>query len=181
MRSRSTTRSRKSSNGEAASRDVSSATTVELGWLGGTIGYNLRIAQNASFEHFRVLVGESGLRPGRFALLQLIKDNPGISQTVLSRVVGSEKSTLTPPLHDLVRRQLVVRETDPRDQRVQRLTLTKAGERSLASLAKRAALHEKKLNDILGSQRKRQLIDILKFLASALDEAAPTTIDDTED
>ena len=54
------------------------------------------MAQIASFQAFAREVGEVDLPPGRFALLTLIGRNPGISQTVLSRAAGRDKSTLTP-------------------------------------------------------------------------------------
>src|SRR4051812_30361121 len=103
------------------------AAPVQLGWLGGTLGYNLRRAQNASFQAFSALTGDTGLRPGRYALLQLIADNPGISQTALRAAVGRDKSTLTPLLADLERRRLILREPDPSDRRGRRISLTKAG------------------------------------------------------
>ena len=56
------------------------------------------MAQIASFQAFAREVGEVDLPPGRFALLTLIGRNPGISQTVLSRAAGRDKSTLTPAL-----------------------------------------------------------------------------------
>ena len=68
------------------------------------------MAQIASFQAFAREVGEVDLPPGRFALLTLIGRNPGISQTVLSRAAGRDKSTLTPALRDLKRRGLIARE-----------------------------------------------------------------------
>jgi DNA-binding MarR family transcriptional regulator len=108
---------------------------VHLGTLADAIGFNLRLAQNASFQAFCAMTGEAGLRPGRYAVLQLIHDNPGISQTVLSRCIGSDKSTLTPILADLERRRLIIRDLDPNDRRGRRLALTAAGADQLAMLA----------------------------------------------
>lgn len=115
---------------EGKPADDAASGPVKLGWLGGTIGYNLRLAQNASFHAFSELTGDTGLRPGRYALLQLIDDNPGVSQTVLSRAVGRDKSTLTPVLGDLERRSLIIREPDPLDRRGLRMSLTAAGKSS---------------------------------------------------
>ena len=138
---------------EGKPADDAASGPVKLGWLGGTIGYNLRLAQNASFHAFSELTGDTGLRPGRYALLQLIDDNPGVSQTVLSRAVGRDKSTLTPVLGDLERRSLIIREPDPLDRRGLRMSLTAAGKIKLAALAERAARDEARLNAIVGPKK----------------------------
>ena len=77
---------------------------VDYGPLAEWLGFHLRMAQIASFHAFASEVGEVDLPPGRFALLTLIGRNPGISQTVLSRAAGRDKSTLTPALRDLKKR-----------------------------------------------------------------------------
>ncbi|MBV8912063.1 MAG: MarR family transcriptional regulator [Acetobacteraceae bacterium] len=147
--------------------------SVQLGWLGGTLGYNLRRAQNASFQAFSELTGDTGLRPGRYAVLQLIADNPGISQTALSSAVGRDKSTLTPLLADLERRRLILREPDPSDRRGRRISLTKAGTAKLAQLAECANRHEARLNAVFKPKQREQLLSLLTKLINALDRGAP--------
>lgn len=141
---------------------------VRLGPLGDEIGYNLQVAQAMSFQAFSALVGDTGLRPGRYALLQLINDNPGISQTTLSHATGRDKSTLTPLLADLERRGLVVREPDPADGRGRRLMLTEAGEEKRAVLAECAKAHDARLDRILGPHSKQQLLEMLRVLVRDL-------------
>jgi DNA-binding MarR family transcriptional regulator len=143
---------------------------VELGTLGGAIGFNLRLAQNASFQAFCALTGDTGLRPGRYAVLQLIHDNPGISQTVLSRGVGSDKSTLTPILADLERRGLIMRDPDPNDRRGRRLSLTAAGKDQLATLAGWARRHDARLDAIVGLEGKQQLLRFLRMVIEGLNQ-----------
>src|SRR5262249_40655121 len=67
----------------------------ELGYgpLADWIGFNLRMAQEASFMAFaRQARSVTGTRPGRFAVLTLINENPGISQTALGFAAGRDKS-----------------------------------------------------------------------------------------
>ena len=61
-----------------------------------------------------------GLSPGRFAALILIDRNPGISQTASRRAIGSDKSTLTPVLDNLVKRGLISRARTRSDRRLYR-------------------------------------------------------------
>ena len=176
------TRSRKTVATALANGAAEGAATnpVQLGWLGGTLGYNLRRAQTASFQAFTELTGDTGLRPGRYALLQLIGDNPGIGQTALSTAVGRDKSTLTPLLADLERRGLIVRQPDPLDRRGRRISLTKAGQAKLDQLAGCAARHEARLNAVLKPKQREQLLALLRQLVGALDRAAlsPSTADE---
>src|SRR5215471_18595354 len=107
---------------------------IDYGPLADWVGFNLRMAQAATFAAFSRLSKEVGVRPGRFATLMLIGRNPGISQTALSRANGRDKSTLTPVLEDLVQRGLVRRKRTNNDRRAYRLTLTPAGRKLLCQL-----------------------------------------------
>ena len=100
---------------------------VDYGPLAEWLGFHLRMAQIASFQAFAREVGEVDLPPGRFALLTLIGRNPGISQTMLSRAAGRDKSTLTPALRDLSKRGLIACERLDKDRRSYHLSLTPAG------------------------------------------------------
>ena len=147
---------------------------VQLGCLGETIAYNLRLAQNASFQAFSALTGDLGLRPGWYALLQLIGDNPGVSQTALSLATSRDKSTLTPLLGDLERRGLIRREPDPLDRRGRRISLTEEGRAKLALLADCAARHDARLNALFAPEQQRQLVSLLKILTESLTTDTPS-------
>lgn len=81
--------------------------TARLGELGSFVGFNLRIAQEASFRTFARESGQPQLRPGRFAAMMVIRQNPGISPVELSRLIARDKSSVTPLIQDLERRGLV--------------------------------------------------------------------------
>ena len=116
------------------------------------------MAQIASFQAFAREVGEVDLPPGRFALLTLIGRNPGISQTVLSRAAGRDKSTLTPALRDLKRRGLIARDRLESDRRSYHLTLTPDGEAMLQRLTECAARHDRKLDRVVGPRDRARLL-----------------------
>lgn len=140
---------------DAAARKKKSgaAPAVDLGPLGGWIGFYLRMAQIASFQAFARRTREHDLNPGRFAALMVIGKNPDISQTVLSQAIGIDKSTLTPAIDDLARRGLVRRTRTDADKRAYRLRLTAAGEKILRELAACARAHDRDLDAIVGRQR----------------------------
>jgi DNA-binding MarR family transcriptional regulator len=119
---------------------VPAAEPLRLGPLADFIGFHLRLAQEASFQAFARRVRGLDLRPGRFAVLALIGENPGISQTALGRASGRDKSSLTPALDDLAGRALIHRRRVARDRRSYALSLTPKGERLLATLLTHAPM-----------------------------------------
>jgi len=58
---------------------------VRFGPLENLIGHHVRLAQSASFHVFARRLGPVDVSPGWFAVLALIGENPGITQTALSR------------------------------------------------------------------------------------------------
>jgi DNA-binding MarR family transcriptional regulator len=153
---------RRKKNGEAI------ALHIDLGPLAGWVGFNLRMAQEATFQAFSHRSQEIGESPGRFATLMLISRNPGISQTELSYANGRDKSSLTPVVEDLVRRGLVERRRMDHDRRAYRLSLTMDGKKTLGLMTRCAREHERVLDGIIGARDRKRFIDVLKRLAAAL-------------
>lgn len=141
---------------------------IDYGPLAGWVGFHLRMAQIASVWAFARASGEVDLPSGRFALLTLIGRNPGISQTLLSRAAGRDKSTLTPALQDLKRRGLIVRERMKRDRRIYRLRLTATGAAMLRRLTACAERHEADLDRIIGRRERARFLATLRRLAEEL-------------
>ena len=156
--------SRKPGSADARARGRTGALVdgIDYGPLAEWLGFHLRMAQIAPFQAFAREVGEVDLPPGRFALLTLIGRNPGISQTVLSRAAGRDKSTLTPALHDLKRRGLIVRERLASDRRSYHLTLTPDGQAMLQRLTDCAARHERKLDRVIGTRDRARFLRLLR-------------------
>jgi len=142
---------------------------IDYGPLDGWVGFNLRMAQAATFQSFSRLSKDIGARPGRFATLMLIGKNPGISQTALSRANGRDKSTLTPLLADFVRRGLVRRTRTNADRRSYQLTLTPAGRRMLEQFIELARIHERNLDRIIGPHDRAQFIRILRKITAEIE------------
>jgi DNA-binding MarR family transcriptional regulator len=140
---------------------------ARLGELSDFIGFHLRIAQDASFRAFAKHVGQRGLKPGRFAAMMLIHNNPGISQIAVSRAIARDKSTVTPLIQELQRGGLVDRRRSTTDGRSVTLTLTPRGETMILELLRRAREHDNRLDRIVGDA-KPELIRVLKKIADGL-------------
>ena len=138
-----------------------------LGPLESFIGFNLRLAQDASFQAFAKQSGAPHMRPGRFASLMVISQNPGLTQADLGRAIARDKSTVTPLMQSLQRDGLIERRPSAIDRRSVTLWLTEDGERLLASLAGHAREHDRKLDAIVGDA-KPELLRLLKKIVAEL-------------
>jgi DNA-binding MarR family transcriptional regulator len=158
-----TGRVRRGKNGEAI------AESINFGPLAYWVGFNLRMAQEATFQAFSRRSQEVGESPGRFATLTIIARNPGISQTELSHANGRDKSSLTPVVEDLVRRGLVERKRMNSDRRTYRLKVTPAGKKVLTQLTRCARQHERILDTIIGRRDRTSFLRILKRIAAEIE------------
>jgi DNA-binding MarR family transcriptional regulator len=147
-----------------AKRPKPASPDVKLGALQGYIGFNLRIAQDASFRAFAREAHQKNHRPGRFAALMVLRDNPHITQSALGRAIARDKSSVTPLLQNLQRQGLIKRTRSTTDRRSVTLVLTALGERVLRDLILHAREHDRKL-DALAGPSKAEFVAILKRIA----------------
>lgn len=150
---------------------------IRFGPLANYIGFHLRRAQNVSFQAVARRIGQADFTPGLYALLTLIEQNPGITQTALSRADGRDKSSLTPALNGLEKRGLIWRERITGDKRSYALHLTPAGGAAAAELHRHAQAHDDDLDRIIGLEHKAQFIRQLRRIIIEL-SAEPD--DDTQ-
>lgn len=109
------------------------------------------------------------LKPAQLDVLMNLHRHPGMSQHDLARKLLVGRSNITMLLPQLEGRQLVRRESDCKDRRILRLSLTDAGESLLMkALEVHMALIEKVMGqstttecDMIGDQMRR-IADILK-------------------
>ena len=101
----------------ALRNDPNATVDVRLGALADWIGFHLRLAQDASFRAFAKHSGQPHLKPGRFAAMMVIHNNPGITQGALGRAIARDKSTVTPLVQELHRHGLVRRSPSTADRR----------------------------------------------------------------
>ena len=78
-------------------------TGINLGWLGGTVGFYLRTAQEAAFQAYARKANGADARPWRFAVLALIDANSGLTQGELAAALRRNTSCLTRVLDYLCR------------------------------------------------------------------------------
>lgn len=137
--------------------------------------FALYAASRAFTRAYQPLLGPLGLTYPQYLVLLVLWDEDGPSVRELGDRLGLDSGTLTPLLKRMEEAGLVARTRDPEDERVVRVTLTRAG-RALEArargipfdLACRAGLG----TDEKGLARIGKLRDTLHDLARKLDAAA---------
>jgi DNA-binding MarR family transcriptional regulator len=111
--------------------ESSAAGEVDLGPLGQSLGFLLRLAQIRNFAGFYEEFAAQGLKPGEFTVLDLIGRNPGVRQGVLAARLSIKRAHMTKLVRALADAGLVARRVPPEDRRAVELRLTKAGQAHL--------------------------------------------------
>ena len=137
---------------------------VKLGPLTDYVGYALRRAQMSTVTQFVTALKEIDLRPTQFAVLTVIKENPGVRQSEVCEALGIQKANFVPLLNELQRRGFTIRKTDATDRRSSALHLTSEGEAVLRRARALHLVHEAGLAARLGTRGRTQLLSLLNRL-----------------
>ncbi|MEO6341257.1 MAG: MarR family transcriptional regulator [Caulobacteraceae bacterium] len=148
----------KAASAEAA---ASVANVSDLGALQGLIGFRLRRIQNHLSRAFAERLADRGVRPGSFSALALVAANPGISQTELSRDLGSDKASVVSLIDELEGHGWAVRQRSAADRRRHALHVTPAGKKVLREMTVVAHENEAPLHDVLSDAELAVLSEML--------------------
>jgi DNA-binding MarR family transcriptional regulator len=139
--------------------------TLDLGRLGGHLGYFVRRAQLWIFQDFIRTLAELDIRPAQYSVLLLIEANPGLSQAALGQTLGVERARLVRLLDGLEARQFVRRRQSKSDRRSHALSLTARGRSALGRIKVKADEHEQRLAQKLGVESRKTLLRLLSVFA----------------
>ena len=137
---------------------------LDNGQLESLLGYHLRRAQGAVFQHFVARLNHHVITPGQLGLLVLVACNPGVSQAELAREVGVERSTLGEFIDRFESRRLVERRPVSTDRRIHAIHLTGEGKQFLARVMPDVKAHEREFTKELTAQELKTLVGLLKRL-----------------
>ncbi len=132
-----------------------------LGTLTHFVGFHLRLAQLAVFKDFEREIGELGVTPAVYSVLEVLRQNPGLTQSRLAGAVRLDRSSVVPLLDKLNRRGLVERRASTADRRHNHLYLTAAGIELLIQADERLIRHEKRVCEKFSAAEKQTLLDLL--------------------
>jgi DNA-binding MarR family transcriptional regulator len=131
---------------------------IDPGMLPELVGFHLRRAQSAMFQHFAANVSGGEISPGHFGVLVLIETNPGMSQSALALALNVDRSSIVPVINALEGKGLVSRTKKPDDRRTHELNLTAKGKTKLKTFKKLVIRHDSEITSGLTRAEKAALI-----------------------
>ena len=143
---------------------------VDFGILNELVGYRLRRAQLCYFADFSDTLSEEDISPGLFAIISIVQGNPGLTQTAIARALGNDRSAMVPAIDKLEKLKLVERRVSSSDKRSYSLFLTSQGEAKYRRMLKKIHLHESHFDNLMSTEEKQLLLDILDRLARACED-----------
>jgi DNA-binding MarR family transcriptional regulator len=151
---------RKSVRKSAADLDETNP-EVGLDGLVGHIGYSVRRFQIWIFQDFIKTLSAVNIRPAQYSVMTVIGANPGMTQMAVAKRLGIERARLVHLLDSLEARNLVKRIPSQTDRRSHALHLTPSGQASLRQFKMLAAEHERHVDEKIGQENRKQLLEIL--------------------
>ena len=94
---------------KAATPSDAAKVPMDFAVLSSSVGFSLRRAQMSTFQEFTAAMEKHGIRPSQFAVLVLIRSNPGLKQTAISKALGIQKANFVALLDRLEKRGLTER------------------------------------------------------------------------
>jgi len=130
-----------------------------------SLGYSLRRAQLSTYTEFNESMEKFAIRPSQFALLVLLRSNPGVTQSQVAETLAIQKANLVGLLDELQTRGILIRRSVPGDRRVFALYLTRTGESLMKKVEASHAEMEAKLRRRLDENRIEMLLSLLHAFA----------------
>lgn len=135
---------------------------VNPGMLPSLLGFRLRVAHHAVVRDFTRSLSAFELTPPMFGALELMRSNPGLSQTALAQALELDRSSVVPLIDALARRGLAERRPSTTDRRRNQLWLTPAGQQLHGRAAEQVRDHEARLFAALGERGRARLSGLLE-------------------
>lgn len=154
-------------DGSTSSAPAGTEGEISLGRLGDFVGFRLRRIQNQLSRQFAQVTDRYQLRQGLFSALAIISANPGLSQVMLAREVGLDKSMAVAVVDELEARGWAERRRSTVDRRRHALFTTPAGEAWLTEMFAALENVEHDVLDALGEEDRRVLGAILDRVYNA--------------
>jgi DNA-binding MarR family transcriptional regulator len=140
---------------------------VDIGELKRSLGFSLRRAQLSAYKEYGRFMDDLNVRPAQFAVLVLIRENPGFTQSAISLTLGIQRANFVALLDELERRGWVERRSSQKDRRSFALHLTKQGDTLIKQAIIAHSELEMAMSNRLGRQDAKLLLRLLDKFADA--------------
>lgn len=133
-----------------------------LSGIDGLVGFHIRLASAAVYQHFTETFSDLGLTQKQVAVLWLIEDQPGIAQADIGRRLKMDRASVMAIVNRMQDRGFLRRAASSQDRRRQTLSLTDAGSASLAQARICIADHEEWLKSRFSPAETAMLVELLR-------------------
>lgn len=127
-------------------------------------GHGIRRLQQIAVALFMQEMGEQGLTPVQFAVLQALEAQPGVDQKTLAQLVSFDTSTIGAVIDRLEARELLTRSHSQLDRRVRLLDLTEAGLAQLQQAMPALLRTQARILEPLSPAEREQFVQLLHKL-----------------
>ncbi|WP_312011743.1 MULTISPECIES: MarR family transcriptional regulator [unclassified Bradyrhizobium] len=134
---------------------------LNLRELQATPGFVLRLAQLKFFEGFYEHFADFGLTPASYAILVLIRDNPGVPPSSLASLLRLKLPNLIKILNELESSGFIKRNKSKTDRRAVELVLTTKGAKLINDAARTTELYNRQMLAPLNETERTTLIALL--------------------
>lgn len=147
---------------------------LEMEGSANSIGFMVSKVGASVADKFGKLVGEYGLVPRQFFVLNLISQHEGESQQAIAESIGVAKSQMVAVVDELEEKKLLERRINPNDRRQHALYLTKSGLKLRDQTLSAAVELEEYLRSALTKHEADVLVSALQKLATL--DGTPMTV-----
>lgn len=144
---------------------------VNMGVLQELLGYHLRRAQLSFFAGFAEACADLGLSPGLFAVLEVVYRNPGLTQTAVSKALGTDRSAMVAAIDKLEAMELLERRPSENDRRSYALFATDHCNNWYPEAEEKVKHQEELVAGNLTLDERQQLLSLLKKLNAGTAQA----------
>jgi DNA-binding MarR family transcriptional regulator len=137
---------------------------LNLRLLKETPGFMLRLLQLHFFETFYAHFAEVGLTPATYAILVMVRDNPGVGASDIAGVLRVQLPNLIKLLNELETAGLIKRMRSKADGRAVELVLTAKGEKVSDQALKMTKPYHQTMLSGLDEGEQRRFIETLSKL-----------------
>jgi DNA-binding MarR family transcriptional regulator len=150
--------------GSKADAPDAGARALSPGVLDELLGFHLRLAQAALYRDFARSLAKLDLSQRQFAVLELVRANPGVSQAQLAGFLALDRPAIMSVVDRLEQRGLLLRERSRTDRRRQEIRLTAEGGARLAEASRLVRRHDGRFTARFSRTELKELTRMLRRL-----------------
>lgn len=123
-------------------------------------------AREALMTHFRPELNEMGLTEQQWRIIRTLAQYQELDSTTLADKACILKPSLTGIINRMLETGLIVRRRSDADQRFSFISLSEEGQKIFAQMRGRMESRYQKIQDRLGEEKMKQLMELLKEVQS---------------